>query len=88
MVERTASHLHTAHDVTDAQVDAAVDTYLSGIPTDSYVIAKGYVLNLRAAVEAHVWSAKILADLHATEAQKRDAVGTAILLAVTKTAKG
>ena len=77
----TVSDLHKAAEVTDQEIDAAVDAVLTDLATEAYPLTDGYALDLQAAVQARTVATLILKDGHATERQKQHAVRTAILLA-------
>lgn len=81
MSDPTVADLYETRAVTDAHLNDAIDVYLSGIPTDSYVLPGGHVLNLRAAIEASKLAREIRDDVEASELRRRNAVRSAILLA-------
>ncbi|MDF2599920.1 MAG: hypothetical protein K0Q54_2743 [Methylobacterium brachiatum] len=74
----TVSELRKTSDVTDDEITAAVDAVLADLATESYPLAKGWVLDLVAAIAAHKASQDAL--LTDREAYKRNMVRTAILL--------
>ena len=75
----TVSELREASDVTDDEITAAVDAVLADLATEAYPLAKGWSLDLVAAIAAHKASQDAL--LTDREAYKRNMVRTAILLA-------
>jgi hypothetical protein len=77
----TVGELFKAKAVTDEQVNAAVETYLSDLEASIFPIADGYVIDVDAAVVKHLWASHILANQEASTSDKRNAVRTAILLA-------
>ena len=77
----TVGELFKAKAVTDEQVNAAVETYLSDLEAGIFPIADGYVVDVDAAVVKHLWASHVLANHEASLGLKRAAVRTAILLA-------
>ncbi|MGU3403366.1 hypothetical protein [Methylobacterium brachiatum] len=75
----TVSELRKAAEVTDQEIDAAVDAVLADLATEAYPLAKGWTLDLVAAIAAHKASQDAL--LTDRESYKRNMVRTAILLA-------
>jgi N-acetylglutamate synthase/N-acetylornithine aminotransferase len=75
----TVSELRKTSDVTDDEITAAVDAVLADLATEAYPLAKGWTLDLAAAVANHKASQDAL--LTDREAYKRNMVRTAILLA-------
>ncbi|KNY21616.1 hypothetical protein [Methylobacterium sp. ARG-1] len=75
----TVSELRKTSDVTDDEITAAVDAVLADLASEAYPLAKGWVLDLVAAVANHKASQDAL--LTDREAYKRNMVRTAILLA-------
>ncbi|MDH2311405.1 hypothetical protein [Methylobacterium brachiatum] len=75
----TVSELRKSSDVTDDEITAAVDAVLADLATEAYPLAKGWTLDLVAAIAAHKASQDAL--LTDREAYKRNMVRTAILLA-------
>jgi len=67
--------------VTDEQVNAAVEVYLSDLEADIFPIADGYVVDVDAAVVKHLWASHVIANAESSLGLKRAAVRTAILLA-------
>jgi len=64
--------------VTDDEITAAVDAVLADLATEAYPLAKGWTLDLVAAIAAHQASQDAL--LTDRDAYKRNMVRTAILL--------
>jgi hypothetical protein len=77
----TVGELFKAKAVTDEQVNAAVEVYLSDLDVGTFPIADGYVVDLDAAVVQHSWACHVLANDEASLGLKRTAARTAILLA-------
>ena len=77
----TVGELFKAKAVTDEQVNAAVEVYLSDLEVSIFPIADGYVVDVDAAVVKHLWASHVLANDEASPSLKRAAVRTAILLA-------
>jgi hypothetical protein len=75
----TVSELRKTSDVTDDEITAAVDAVLADLATEAYPLAKGWTLDLVAAVASHKASQDAL--LTDREAYKRNMVRTAVLLA-------
>ena len=75
----TVSELRKTSDVTDDEITAAVDAVLADLATEAYPLAKGWTLDLVAAIAAHKASQDAL--LTDREPYKRNMVRTAILLA-------
>ncbi|MCG5249623.1 hypothetical protein [Methylorubrum extorquens] len=77
----TVGELFKARAVTDEQVSAAVDTYLSDPVAGIFPIAVGYVVDLDAAVVDHPWASLVVANEDSSPNLKRSIVRMAILLA-------
>jgi len=77
----TVSELREAAEVSDQEIDAAVDAVLADLATEAFPLTEGYALNLTAAVQSSTFATLVLKDGHATPRQKQHAVRTAILLA-------
>ncbi|MCY1643236.1 hypothetical protein [Methylorubrum sp. SL192] len=77
----TVGELFKAKAVTDEQVNAAVEVYLTDLEAGMHAIADGYVVDLDAAVVTHSWASFVLANEEASAAVRHNAVRTAILLA-------
>ncbi|MDV2985727.1 UNVERIFIED_CONTAM: hypothetical protein Q9R58_15555 [Methylobacteriaceae bacterium AG10] len=77
----TVGELFKAKAVTDDQVNAAVEAYLAEPRPGVCPLGDTYVLDVDAAVRAHVPSRLVICDVHARKADKGTAVRTAILLA-------
>ena len=77
----TTGDLFKAKAILDGEVNVAVDAYLATPDMGPYPIAKGYRLDIAAAVEASDFAQKSLADAGLDDDQRRNAVRTAILLA-------
>ena len=75
----TVSDLRKVSEVTDDEITAAVDAVLADLATESYPLAKGWRLDLVAALAEHEASQDALRTDR--EAYKRNMVRTAILLA-------
>ncbi|MBB5762629.1 hypothetical protein ABEV34_09410 [Methylorubrum rhodesianum] len=80
----TVGELFKAKAVTDEQVSAAVETYLTKPKTSAHPIADGYTVDLGAAVARHGWARRLMASPKTNPLLKRAAVQTAILLARVK----
>ncbi|MEE7478391.1 hypothetical protein [Methylobacterium hispanicum] len=79
--QKTTGELRKAAEITDDEINAAVDAVLAKPKTGQYPIGGGYLLDLAAAVEAHDPSAKALADPEAKPGWRRTMARTAILMA-------
>ena len=79
--QKTTGDLRKAAEITDDEINAAVDAVLAKPKTGQYPIGGGYLLDLAAAVEAHGPSAKALADPEAKPGWRRTMARTAILMA-------
>ncbi|CAO4192382.1 hypothetical protein [Methylorubrum extorquens] len=77
----TVGELFKAKAVTDEQVNAAVEVYLSDLEAGIFPIADGYVVDVDAAVVKHLWASHVIANAESILGLKRAAVRTAILLA-------
>jgi hypothetical protein len=75
----TVSDLRKVSEVTDDEITAAVDAVLADLASEAYPLAKGWTLDLVAAIASHKASQDAL--LTDSEAYKRNMVRTAILLA-------
>jgi hypothetical protein len=75
----TVSDLRKVSEVTDDEITAAVDAVLADLAAEAYPLAKGWILDLVAAVADHKGSQDAL--LTNRDAYKRNMVRTAILLA-------
>jgi hypothetical protein len=75
------SDLWKASEVTDQEIDAAVDAYLANQKAGPFRFAAGYEIDVAAAVHAHSPSKAAIADPDRTAKFKRIMVRTAILLA-------
>lgn len=83
----TLAALYKAKAITEADLVAAVDAYLDDPVTGEFMIGD-YTLDLAAAVLASTFATEMLARPNATEADNRNAVRTAILLATPIKMKG
>jgi hypothetical protein len=77
----TVGELFKAKAVTDDEVNAAVEAYLSDLEAGIFPIADGYVVDVDAAVVKHLWASHVIANPESSPGLKRGAVRTAILLA-------
>lgn len=77
----TTGELFKAKAVLEADVVAAVDTYMADPGTTAFLFGDGYRIDLAEAVRSHGWASVTVATKDATEHLKRIAVRTAILLA-------
>ncbi|ACS43776.1 hypothetical protein [Methylorubrum extorquens] len=77
----TLGELFKAKKVLDEEVVAAVDAYMADPTTGLFMIGEGYGVDLAAAVAANGWATERYNAKGATEAHRRHAVRTAILLA-------
>ncbi|AYO83638.1 hypothetical protein [Methylobacterium brachiatum] len=75
----TVSDLFKSKDVTDDEVNAAVDAVLADLATESYPLAKGWTLDLVETIRTNERAAEALKT--DKPAWKRNMVRTAILLA-------
>ncbi|MCJ2053960.1 hypothetical protein [Methylobacterium sp. J-070] len=75
----TVSDLRRTADISDGEITAAVDAVLANLATEAYPLAKGWTLDLVAAIAAHKASQDAL--LTDRDAYRRNMVRTAILLA-------
>ncbi|MGU3337128.1 hypothetical protein ACLBXJ_03870 [Methylobacterium mesophilicum] len=74
----TVSDLRKVSEVTDDEITAAVDAVLADLASEAYPLAKGWILDLVAAIASHKASQD--APLTDRDAYKRNMVRTAILL--------
>jgi hypothetical protein len=77
----TVGELFKAKVVTDEQVNAAVEVYLSDLEAGIFTIGDGYIVDVDAAVVKHLWASHVIANAESSLGIKRAAVRTAILLA-------
>jgi hypothetical protein len=77
----TVSELRKAAEITDQEIDAAVDAYLADPRARPFHFASGYEIDVAAAIERHMPAKIALADADRTPKFKRNTVRTAILLA-------
>ncbi|MBA9071564.1 hypothetical protein FHR71_005350 [Methylobacterium sp. RAS18] len=77
----TVGELLKSNAITDEQVNAAVEVYLTDLEAGNFPIADGYVVDLDAAVVEHLWASLVIANEDASLALKREAARTAILMA-------
>ncbi|MCG5249663.1 hypothetical protein [Methylorubrum extorquens] len=77
----TVGELFRINAVTDDQVSAAVEVYLTDLYEGTFPIADGYVVNLDAAVAEHPWASLVVANEESSPSLKRSIVRMAILLA-------
>ncbi|MBA9063363.1 hypothetical protein GGQ91_002758 [Methylobacterium fujisawaense] len=75
----TVSEFRKAAEVTDQEIDAAVDAVPADLATDAYPLAKGWSLDLVETIRTHAHAADALTT--DTPAWTRTMVRTAILLA-------
>lgn len=76
----TFGDLYKAKAILDADLDAAVETYMSDPSTDRFAIGDGYSADLAAAVAGSPFAAGMIADPGIKPGSKRRAVRTPILL--------
>lgn len=82
MVENlTIGALYRAKVLTAEDVEAAVDAFLVDPTTTTFMIGRGYQIDLAEAVRAHEWASVTIGTKDATEHLKRTAVRTAVMLA-------
>jgi hypothetical protein len=79
--QRTLGELLKANLVTDEDLNAAISGYLADPTPGARQISEGITLDIAAAVLANRWAIDMLADEGTSEAARRNAVRTAILLA-------
>lgn len=77
----TISELRKAAEITDQEIEAAVDAYLADPKAESFRLASGYEIDVAAAVNAHQPSKVAVTDPDRPAKFKRTMVRTAILLA-------
>lgn len=75
----TVSELRKAAEVTDDEINAAVDTVLADLATEAYPLARGWTLDLVETLRTNARAAEALTT--DKPAWKRNMVRTAILLA-------
>ncbi|MGX9981100.1 hypothetical protein [Methylobacterium fujisawaense] len=75
----TVSELRKAAEITDQEIDAAVDAVLADLATEAYPLTKGWTLDLVETLRTNTRAAEALTTEKA--AWKRNMVRTAILLA-------
>ena len=75
------SSLISAGLVRAADIEKAVESYLSAPDAGPFVVSDGYCLDVEAAVAARPYSTKFLQQNRAGKSARRAAVRTAILLA-------
>ncbi|SFV07976.1 MULTISPECIES: hypothetical protein [unclassified Methylobacterium] len=75
----TVSELRKAGEVSDQEVDAAVDAVLADLATEAFPLAKGWTLDLVETLRTNTRAAEALTT--DKPAWKRNIVRTAILLA-------
>ncbi|WP_426315485.1 hypothetical protein ACN9MF_11190 [Methylobacterium fujisawaense] len=75
----TVSELRKAAEVSDREIDAAVDAVLADLVTEAYPLAKGWTLDLVEMLRTNSRAAEALTT--DKPARKRNMVRTAILLA-------
>ena len=79
--QKTTADLRKAAEITDDEINAAVDAVLAKPETGSYPIGGGYMLDLASAVEAHEPTRTALANPESRPGWRRTMVRTAILMA-------
>ncbi|MEE7449443.1 hypothetical protein MRF4_17410 [Methylobacterium radiotolerans] len=75
----SVSELRKAAEITDQEIDAAVDAVLADLATEAYPLAKGWTLHLVETLRTNARAAEALTT--DKPAWKRNMVRTAILLA-------
>jgi hypothetical protein len=75
----TVSELRKAAEITDQEIDAAVDAYLADPWTEPFRFASGYEIDVARAIERHMPAKMALADADRRPKFKRNMVRTAIL---------
>ncbi|KNY24549.1 hypothetical protein [Methylobacterium sp. ARG-1] len=75
----TVSELRKAAEITDQEIDAAVDAVLADLATEAYPLAKGWNLDLVGTLRTNTRAAEALTT--DKPGWKRNMVRTAILLA-------
>lgn len=78
---KTTGELRKAAEISDAEIDAAVEAVLVVPETGSYPIGGGYLLDLAAAVAAHEPARRVLAEPTTKPGFRRTMARTALLLA-------
>jgi hypothetical protein len=77
----TVSELRKAAEITDQEIDAAVDGYLAGPRAEPFRFASGYEIDVAAAIARHMPAKMALADTDRTPRFKRNMARTALLRA-------
>lgn len=77
----TVSELRKAAEITDQEIDAAVDAYLANPKAEPYRFASEYEIDVTDAVRVHLPAKAALADPDRTPLFKQPMVRTAILMA-------
>jgi hypothetical protein len=75
----TVADLFNSKEVTEEEINAAVDAVLTDLASEAYLLTKGWKLDLVGAIAAHKAARDAL--LTDREAYKRNMIRTAILLA-------
>lgn len=78
---QTVGDLRRKAIVTDDEIEAAVDAYLSDPAAVPFRFCSGQLLNVAEALLAHPPSRLVYADVHARPMEKRRAVHAAVLCA-------
>jgi hypothetical protein len=77
----TVGDLRRAAEITDQEIDAAVEAYLTSPKAEPFRFASGYVIDVEAAVQAHQPAKAAARDPDRSAKFKRTMVRTATLLA-------
>ena len=78
---QTTGELSKVKAILEADIEAAVDTFMADRSTAAFLMGEGDVLDLAAAVAESPFALGMLADPEIKPQSKRSAVRTAILLA-------
>ena len=78
---RTVRDLHAAQEISAAEIEVAVDSFLAASGTEPHPLGDGFVLDLAATVKAHRWATAVVRDTTQGAATKRTAVRAALLVA-------
>lgn len=72
--------LRRKSEITDAEIEAAIDAYMKSEGAEPFVFASGHRVNVATAIEQHPQATKLLADKATTPGLRRTMVRTAIIL--------
>ena len=86
MADRTLTDLYRSADITDDELAQAVSAYLAK-PSDGSQKIGSVTLDIAASIQGQTYARDVMANLEATDSQKRNAMRTAMLLATVGNAK-